>query len=157
VWAEGIGAQAAVCGGGRYDGLVELLGGPPTPGIGFGSGIERLILTLKAQGVVPPPIATPQVQVSFVSQGAAGSQAKQAAVLLVRDLRRLGMGTLLPFGDRSLKSQLKAGDRAGVRFVIILGEGELAGDFATVRDLAEGTQQPMARADLAPWLQTRLA
>jgi histidyl-tRNA synthetase len=157
VWAEGIGAQAAVCGGGRYDGLVELLGGPPTPGIGFGSGIERLILTLKAQGVVPPPVARPEVQVSYVGQGYAGRQAKQAAVILTRDLRRLGIGALLPFGDRSLKSQLKAGDRAGVRFVIILGEGELAGDFATVRDLAEGTQQPMARADLAPWLQTRLA
>jgi histidyl-tRNA synthetase len=92
-----------------------------------------------------------------VGQGEAGSQAKQAAVLLVRDLRRSGIGTLLPFGDRSLRSQLKAADRAGVRFVAILGEGELAGGFATVRDLATGTQQPVARADLALWLQQQLA
>ncbi len=157
VWAEGIGAQAAVCGGGRYDGLVELLGGPPTPGIGFGSGVERLILTLKAQGVVPPPVAMPAVQVSYVGQGEVARQAKEAAVILVRDLRRLGIGALLPFGERSLKSQLKAADRAGVRFVAILGEGELAGDFVTVRDLADGTQQPVARAGLAAWLQVRLA
>ena len=89
VWAEGIGAQAAVCGGGRYDGLVEVLGGPPTPGIGFGSGIERLILTLKAQGVLPPLLPGPEVQVSYTGKEEAGQRAKQAAVTLTRELLSL--------------------------------------------------------------------
>ncbi len=156
VWAEGIGAQAAVCGGGRYDGLIEQLGGPPTPGIGFGSGIERLILTLKAQGVTPPAIDRPQVQVSYVGQGEMGRSAKQAAVHLARQLRQAGIGALVPFGDRSLKSQLKAADRAGVRYAVIIGEGELANDQATVRDLSDGAQQTVARGELIPWLRARV-
>ncbi len=112
VWAEGIGAQAAVCGGGRYDGLIELLGGPPTPGIGFGSGVERLILTLKTQGAQPPALPSPAVQVSYTGKNEAGQQAKQAALALAAELRQAGVGALLPFGDRSLKSQL-AGRVAG--------------------------------------------
>jgi histidyl-tRNA synthetase len=156
VWAEGIGAQAAVCGGGRYDGLIELLGGPSTPGIGFGSGIERLILTLKAQGVTPPAVDRPQVQVSYIGQGALGQPAKQAAVHLTRQLRQAKIGALAPFGDRSLKSQLKAADRAGARFVVIIGEGELASGQVTVRDLSNGSQQLVANADLIRWLETRL-
>ena len=156
VWAEGIGAQAAVCGGGRYDGLVELLGGPPTPGIGFGSGIERLILTLKAQGATAPPLPRPAVQVSYIGKEEAGRQAKQAALELVRTLRAANIGALLPFGDRSLKSQLKAADKAGIRFVVIVGEGELAGGQWTVRDLTDGSQHTVARAELPAWLRNVL-
>lgn len=157
VWAEGIGAQAAVCGGGRYDGLIELLGGPPTPGIGFGSGMERLILTLKAQGVAPPPVALPWVQVSYVGKDEAGRQAKRAAIGLVRELRRTGVGALSPFGDRSLKSQLKTADKAGVAYVVIIGEGELASGQFTVRDLAAGSQEPVDATALPGWLKARLA
>lgn len=156
VWAEGIGAQAAVCGGGRYDGLVEVLGGPPTPGIGFGSGIERLILTLKAQGVLPPLLSSPEVQVSYTGKEEAGQRAKQAAVALARELRQAGVGALLPFGDRSLKSQLKSADKAGVAFVVIIGEGELESGQLTVRTLADGTQQPVAREEIVTWLKTKL-
>jgi histidyl-tRNA synthetase len=156
VWAEGIGAQAAVCGGGRYDGLVELLGGPPTPGIGFGSGMERLILTLKAQGVTPPPVDAPRVQVSYVGRDEAGRRAKAAAIGLVRELRRAGVGALLPFGDRSLKSQLKSADKAGVAYVIIIGEGELESGQFTVRDLAAGSQQAVPQAGVVAWLQQHL-
>ncbi len=152
VWAEGIGAQAAVCGGGRYDGLIELLGGPPTPGIGFGSGVERLILTLKAQGAQPPALPSPAVQVSYTGKGEAGQQAKQAAQALVRELRGAGVGALLPFGERSLKSQLKAADKAGVAHVVIVGEGELQSGQWTVRTLADGSQQTVARPALVDWL-----
>jgi histidyl-tRNA synthetase len=152
VWAEGIGAQAAVCGGGRYDGLVELLGGPPTPGIGFGSGVERLILTLKAQGAQPPALPSPTVQVSYTGKEEAGRQAKQAALALVRELRQSGVGALLPFGERSLKSQLKSADKAGVAHVVIVGEGELQSGQWTVRTLADGSQQTVARARLVDWL-----
>ena len=157
VWAEGIGAQAAVCGGGRYDGLIELLGGPPTPGIGFGSGIERQILTLKAQGIIPPPVPAPQVQVSYTGRDEIGRQAKQAAVSLVSELRRAGIGAVLPFGDRSLKSQLKSANRANVAFVVIIGEGELASGQLTVRSLADGQQQPVDRGAVVAWLQERLS
>lgn len=157
VWAEGIGAQAAVCGGGRYDGLIEVLGGPPTPGIGFGSGIERLVLTLKAQGLIPPPIASPSVQVSFVGRGEVGRQAKQAALSLVRKLRRAGVGAAFPFGDRSLKSQLKVADRADMSFVVIIGEGELERGVVTVRDLATGRQEIVSQADIMAWLQMKLS
>ncbi len=152
VWAEGIGAQAAVCGGGRYDGLIELLGGPPTPGIGFGSGVERLILTLKAQGALPPALPRPAVQVSYTGKNETGQQAKQAALSLVAELRQAGVGALLPFGDRSLKSQLKAADKAGVAHVVIIGEGELQSGQWTVRTLADGSQQSVARAALVDWL-----
>ncbi len=152
VWAEGIGAQAAVCGGGRYDGLIELLGGPPTPGIGFGSGVERLILTLKTQGAQPPALPSPTVQVSYTGKGEAGQQAKQAALALVRELRQAGVGALLPFGERSLKSQLKSADKAGVAHVVIVGEGELQSGDWTVRTLADGSQQVVARAELVQWL-----
>ncbi len=157
VWAEGIGAQAAVCGGGRYDGLIEELGGPPTPGIGFGSGVERLLLTLKAQGVTPPALPAPQVQVSYVGKGEVGQRAKSAAISLVSELRRAGVGALLPFGGRSLKSQLKSANRANVDFVVIIGEDELETGQFTVRNLAEGSQQPVDRAGLLAWLAARLA
>ncbi len=157
VWAEGIGAQAAVCGGGRYDGLVEVLGGPPTPGIGFGSGIERLILTLKAQGVLPPLLPGPEVQVSYTGKEEAGQRAKQAAVTLTRELRQAGVGALLPFGDRSLKSQLKSADKAGVAYVVIIGEGELESGQLTVRTLADGVQQTVAREELVNWLKAKLS
>ncbi len=157
VWAEGIGAQAAVCGGGRYDGLIELLGGPPTPGIGFGSGIERQILTLKAQGIVPPPLPAPRVQVSYIGRDEIGRQAKQAAVSLVSNLRAAGIGAVLPFGDRSLKSQLKSANRADAAYVVIIREGELAGGRLTVRSLADGEQQEVDRSAVVAWLQERLA
>jgi histidyl-tRNA synthetase len=152
VWAEGIGAQAAVCGGGRYDGLIELLGGPPTPGIGFGGGVERLILTLKAQGAQPPALPGPAVQVCYLAKGETGQQAKQAALALVAELRQAGVGALLPFGDRSLKSQLKSADKAGLAHVVIVGEGELQSGDWTVRTLADGSQQTVARAGLVDWL-----
>lgn len=152
VWAEGIGAQAAICGGGRYDGLIELLGGPPTPGIGFGSGVERLIATLKEQQVPPPALLRPTVQVCFIGKGEAGQPARLAALELVRELRQAGVGALFPFGDSSLKSQLRAADKAGVAYAVIVGEGELQSGQWTVRSLADSSQQTVARAGLVQWL-----
>jgi histidyl-tRNA synthetase len=151
VWAEGIGAQAAVCGGGRYDGLIEELGGPPTPGIGFGMGIERVILSLKAQGILPPPLIAPQVQVSPL-----GDAARVAGMKLVRELRTAGIGALLAFGKRSLKSQLRSADKAQVAFALILGDQELADQTVVVRDLAAGQQTTVAAAEVIPWLAERL-
>jgi histidyl-tRNA synthetase len=152
IWAQGIGAQAAVCGGGRYDGLVAELGGPPTPGIGFGMGIERVILSLKEQGIQPPPLPAPDVQVSPL-----GEAARIPAARLTRALRAAGIGALVAFGGRSLKSQLKSADRAGLRYVLILGDDELARDVLVVRDMASSEQTSVAQADIVPWLQARLA
>jgi histidyl-tRNA synthetase len=152
VWAEGIGAQAAICGGGRYDGLIELLGGPPTPGIGFGSGVERLIATLQEQQIKPPALPKPGVQVCYLAKGASGQQAKQAALALAAELRQAGVGALLPFGDGSLKSQLRAADKAGAAYVVIVGEGELESGQWTVRSMADSSQQTVARNALVEWL-----
>ncbi|MBP6806357.1 MAG: histidine--tRNA ligase, partial [Chloroflexi bacterium] len=90
VWAEGIGAQAAVCGGGRYDGLAEAIGGPSTPGVGFGSGIERIILGLQEQGIEAPKTPQPTVLVAHF-----GGETKKTAVTLTYQLRAAGIGTRL--------------------------------------------------------------
>jgi histidyl-tRNA synthetase len=149
MWAQGIGAQAAVCGGGRYDGLIEELGGPPTPGIGFGMGIERVILSLKEQGIQPPALPAPRVQVSPL-----GEAARVLAIKLVRDLRAAGIGALLAFGSRSLKSQLKSADKANVAYTLILGEQELAAGTVVARDMASSQQTSVALADVVGWLQS---
>jgi len=152
VWAEGIGAQAAVCGGGRYDRLIEELGGPPTPGIGFGMGIERVIASLKQQEVQPPSLPAPRVQVSPL-----GEEARVAAIKLVRQLREAGIGALLAFGNRSLKSQLKGADKAHIEYALILGEQELAQGTILVREMATSQQMPVNHGEILNWLRARLA
>jgi histidyl-tRNA synthetase len=151
IWAERIGAQAALFGGGRYDGLIEELGGPPTPGIGFGMGIERVILSLKEQGIQPPALPAPRVQVSPLGQAA-----RIPAARLVSDLRKAEVGALLAFGGRSLKSQLKAADKAGVAYTLILGDDELAKGVVVARDMSSGEQTAVPAAEIVSWLKARL-
>lgn len=151
VWAEGIGAQAAVCGGGRYDGLIEELGGPPTPGIGFAMGIERVIASLKQQGIVPPALPMPRVQISPL-----GEAARMPAIRLVNDLRAAGIGVLLAFGSRSLKSQLKSADKAGITFTLIIGDQELADGVALARDMASSQQETIPLAGVVDWLRAKV-
>jgi histidyl-tRNA synthetase len=141
-----------VCGGGRYDRLIEELGGPPTPGIGFGMGIERVIASLKAQGVQPPPLPAPRVQVSPL-----GEAARAAGIKLARDLRDAGIGAVMAFGGRSLKSQLKSADKAGVRYALIIGESELAEGKVLAREMATSEQAPVPLDEIAAWLRGRLA
>ncbi|MBN1934971.1 MAG: histidine--tRNA ligase [Anaerolineae bacterium] len=147
-WSEGIGAQAAVCGGGRYDGLIELLGGPPTPGIGFGSGIERIILTMKAQGIAVPALPQPGVLIAPL-----GSEAKRRAVKLLADLRAADIAAALSFGDRSLKAQLRAAGKQNMRHVIVLGEDEMCSAQAVVKDMGSGEQQTVPLENLVSWIQ----
>ncbi len=151
VWAAGIGAQAAVCGGGRYDGLAELLGGPPTPGVGFGSGLERIILALKQMGVAAPPLPVPPVYVAHL-----GAQAKREALRLTDALRRDGVGVWLAFGERGLKSQLREAGKRGAHYAVILGEEELAAGKAAVRDMQAGEQVDVELAGLVEWLKARI-
>ena len=150
IWAEGIGSQGAVCGGGRYDGLIEELGGKPTPGVGFAMGTERIILTLKEQGIKPPALPSPQVQISPL-----GDAARVPAAKLAHELRLAGIGALLAFGGRSLKSQLKSANKAGIGIILILGEGELAAGAVVARDMQSSEQITVPLAEITQWLQER--
>jgi len=151
VWGQELGAQNALCGGGRYDGLVQSVGGPSTPGVGVGIGIERIVLSLRAQGIEPPPIVGPQVMALH-----RGADAKIAAVQLVSQLRQARIPSLLAFGSRSFKAQFKSANRAGVRFAIILGEDELARGVATIRDMDSGEQTEVELSKVVGWLSQRI-
>jgi histidyl-tRNA synthetase len=136
VWPPVVGAQSTIGGGGRYDGLAELLGGRPTPGVGFATGIERIILELKDQRVPVPPRSGPRVFCTYQTEGG-----KAQALRLVEDLRQHGIRADLAFGDRKLGKQLSAADRAGAEFALILGEQELAMGTVTLKDLRDGGDQ----------------
>jgi histidyl-tRNA synthetase len=143
-------AQNAVGGGGRYDGLVEALGGSPTPGIGFGIGIERLLLACDAEGVFPVGPRPPDAFVVDVTGGAAARD-------LCAVLRRAGLGAVRAYDGRSLKAQLKQADRSGARVALIVGPEEIAVDIITARPLRrEGPQVAVPRESVVQWLQTHL-
>jgi histidyl-tRNA synthetase len=127
-------AHNAVGGGGRYDGLAEALGGPPTPGIGFGIGIERLLLACDAEGCFG---AAPRPPDAFVVDLTGGDSARD----LVAELRVAGLTALRAYDDRSLKAQLKLADRSGAAFALIVGPDESATGTVTVRPLREGSDQ----------------
>jgi len=151
VWAAGIGAQAAVCGGGRYDGLIELLGGPPTPGVGVAVGLERIILVMNDLGVPVPARPAPEVFLAHL-----GPVAGQRALQLADQLRGQGVGAWLSFGQRGLRSQLREAGKRSAHYVVILGDDELARGVGSVKDMREGTQAEVSLDDLAEWLQARL-
>lgn len=131
-------AQGTICGGGRYNGLVESLGGPPTPGMGFGMGIERMLLAADGEGVFPTPEDRVEVFVVDVVGGAAARD-------LTTELRRAGVRADRAFDDRSMKSQMKQADKSGARLVLIVGEDEAAADEVTVRDLSTHEQRRVPR------------
>jgi histidyl-tRNA synthetase len=144
-------AQSTVGGGGRYDGLVESLGGPATPGIGFGSGIERVLLTCDAEGVFGAPPAALDV---FVVDTAGGDAGRDLSV----ELRRAGLSADRGYDGRSMKSQMKTADRSGARLVAIVGTDELAAGTVTLRDMTgDRTQRTVARADLVAEVRSALA
>lgn len=149
LWADGIGAQAAVFGGGRYN-LTPELGGHSVPSVGFGSGIERIILGLKAMGVEPPPEPEATVLVAHF-----GGETKRAAFKLADDLRRAGVATQIAFarGKRSMKSQMREANKRGVRFVLILGESEMANGQVMARPMSGGDQVLVAQSELPDWLK----
>lgn len=151
VWAEGIGAQAAICGGGRYDGLAEELGGEPTPGVGFAAGLDRTVMVMKAQGIEVPSLSAPQVSLVYL-----GQEAKEAALELLASLRGGGIGATCAFGDRSLKAQMRAADSQGIAYTLIIGRRELEDGQVTVRDMLRSEQQPIAMEEAVDWLRERL-
>jgi histidyl-tRNA synthetase len=137
-------AQSTLGGGGRYDGLIELLGGPPTPGMGFGSGIERMILEMAKCEVAMPAQPAPAVYLVHRGEGS-----HRAAAAVAADLRGAGLGVVVGEGDRSMKAQFRAADASGARVAVVLGESEINSASAVVKDLRRGTDQvTVARRDL---------
>ncbi len=141
--AGGLGAQAAVGGGGRYDALVETLGGKPTPGVGFGMGMERLLLALEAQG--DSGLVAPRPLVWIVAQSDA---AKGEAFALLRELRGAGIAADSDFTGRNTKGQFKLADRAGATQCLILGDRELEAGTVALKDMSTGEQREVSRGQL---------
>ncbi|MGH2661694.1 MAG: histidine--tRNA ligase [Actinomycetota bacterium] len=139
--------QSTLCGGGRYDGLAEVLGGEHTPGIGFGLGLERVLLALERERVPLPEIEAPVFVVAI------GDEARRESRALLRELRDAGVAADASLEDRPLKAQLRMADRSEARYAAILGEQELQDGVVTVRNLADGTQQRVKRTELVPWLR----
>ena len=139
-------SQNAIGGGGRYDHLVEEMGGPQTPSIGFGAGIERILLACEAENVLPPPTARVEVFVVVAAETA-------DAVTLVADLREHGFASDRSYGGRSLKRQMAAANASGAAWTVILGEKEATRGMVAVKNMASGEQCEVSREQLVAWLQ----
>ena len=136
------GTQSTICGGGRYDGLIQQLGGRPTPGIGFGSGIERLALNLKRSEIAVADEPAPHYLVAHV-----GEAARVAALDLAARIRRAGVGAMLSNGTRALRGQMRQANALGIPYVAILGDDEIERGEVVLRDMASSTQETKPLAD----------
>lgn len=137
------GAQSALGGGGRYDDLIEELGGRPTPAIGFAAGMERIVLNMKRQGVSPYLSQIFKVFVAYL-----GDEAKAEAIRLTAELRRAGIAVFSSFGDRSLKAQLRQANTFGIPHTIIIGEEEVKAGMVVLRDMEKGEQETFKRGEI---------
>ena len=133
--ADGIGAQSTVCGGGRYDGLVESLGGPKLSGIGFGMGITRLILAMKELGIADVAVPTPDLYIA-----ALGERATVEALAITERLRREGRYVECDIVGRSLKAQMKYANKIGAKYTLIIGDSEIDAGTAQLKNMADGSQ-----------------
>jgi histidyl-tRNA synthetase len=140
--AQGLGAQDAVCGGGRYDGLVELLGGPPTKATGFAIGEDRLILSLQESGKAQTPPGR-DVYIAWM-----GERAYATAIRAARDLRNAGFSVELPPTEQKFGKALGQADRLGAKYALILGENEVSEGLWTLKTLADGAQKKFTAPDL---------
>lgn len=141
--------KLALNGAGRYDGLAEILGGPPTPGIGFGAGIERIMLEMKKQGIVPPTEERAGTFVVFLDRTV---ELKEAAVQLVAGLRHAGMRAEMSYGNRSPKGQMKQIAQMGATYAVFLSEEGRVGNFVMVKDQRTAVQVQVPRDKLMAYL-----
>jgi histidyl-tRNA synthetase len=141
----------ALCGGGRYDGLVEELGGPPTPAVGFALGVERLLLALGERGVEAPAQA-PEVFVACAAE-----ELRQEAFRTAMAWRGQGVAAEVDLLGRSFRAQMRHADRLGARFVAVVGRSEVERGTVTVRDMGAGTQEEVEAAGAVAYLRQRLA
>jgi histidyl-tRNA synthetase len=147
ITARGLGSQNAVCGGGRYDGLVELLGGPPTKGIGFAIGEDRLILSLQEGGKVPAAQG-PDVFIAWMGQNAYAT-----AIRAAKTLRNSGFRVELPATELKFGKALERASKLGSRFALILGDNEIQSGEWTLKNLANAEQQKLTEQALLEYLQ----
>ena len=134
--SDDLGAQSTVCGGGRYDHLVEEVGGPYTPGVGFGMGLERLLLILEAKGIEIPKPSDCDVFIATL-----GDRARLEGLKLADSLRAKGSRVLTDVMGRGLKAQLKYADRSGAGYTVVIGDDELDKGVVTLRDMINSTQK----------------
>ena len=142
------GAQNTLGAGGRYDDLIEELGGRPTPALGFAAGIERIIVNLKKQNQNVPPSPDPLVYIAFL-----GDEARNRALKLAGDLRREGLSVIQSLGSKSLKSQLRQANTLGARYTAILGEEEIQAGIVQLREMGTSRQQALPLTQLAEVLK----
>ncbi|MET9481358.1 histidine--tRNA ligase [Streptomyces sp. NPDC006638] len=148
---DGLGAQSAVGGGGRYDGLSEMIGGPALPSVGWALGVDRTVLALEAEGItlaLPAPVTVYAV--------ALGDEARRLLFAVVTDLRRAGIAADFSYGERGLKGHMKNANRSGARFTIVAGERDLAEGVAQLKDMESGEQVPVAVDALVAEIGSRL-
>ncbi|MBX0315042.1 histidine--tRNA ligase [Planococcus glaciei] len=142
--AEGFGAITTLCGGGRYNGLVEDLGGPESPGIGFAMSIERLLLALEMEKVEIGQSQNLEVYVIAMDDAS-----KKKAFGIIKELRSNGISADMDYTGRKLKAQMKSADRKGAAYVIVMGETEMASGQVALKEMATGEQQTVAFAEIA--------
>jgi histidyl-tRNA synthetase len=157
ITAPGLGAQNAVCGGGRYDGLVELLGGSPTKGIGFAIGTDRLILSLQERAQQSAPLQSKPTTLGLdVFIAWMGAAAQPAAVKIGRTLRDAGFSVEVPAEEIKFKKSIGLADKLGARFALIIGENELREGKYALKRLTDGHQESFIEADLLEHLKSSM-
>ncbi|MFD7067421.1 histidine--tRNA ligase [Streptomyces sp. NPDC059913] len=148
---NGLGSQSAVGGGGRYDGLSEMIGGPALPSVGWALGVDRTVLALEAEGVeLELPATTSVFAVPL------GEEARRVLFGVVTQLRRDGVAADFAYGNRGLKGAMKSANRSGARFTVVAGERDLAEGVVQLKDMESGEQTPVALAEVAGEIRGRL-
>ena len=145
-----IGAQGTVCAGGRYDGLIEELGGNPMPAVGFAAGIERLLIVMEQTGAHIPEPAKPTVYLAGMD-----SECRKKAFELAISLRKAGIFAEIDHMERSVKAQFKYADKLGAKYVAVIGGNELAGGVMNVKDMSNGTSEQVAFQDVLAYFQKK--
>jgi histidyl-tRNA synthetase len=138
-----LGAQSGIGGGGRYDGLMEILGGQSLSGIGFGLGVDRALLAAQAEGLIKEDQFTSDLFIIPL-----GDNQKSDALLLATQLRAAGIRTEIAFGDRALKGAMKAADKSGSRYVVIIGDSEVASGIVELKRMSDGTTTSVKISEL---------
>ncbi|MBL1096545.1 histidine--tRNA ligase [Streptomyces coffeae] len=149
---DGLGSQSAVGGGGRYDGLSEMIGGPALPSVGWALGVDRTVLALEAEGIaLDLPEATSVFAVPL------GEEARKILFGVVAELRAAGIATDFAYGGKGLKAAMKAANRSGARYAIVAGERDFAEGVVQLKDMESGEQTPVPLDKVVPTLRTKLA
>lgn len=146
-----LGSQSAICGGGRYDGLVEEIGGPTTPGIGFAVGMERLLLALESQHLIPEPKETKHIYIAAI-----GKEAMNLGIRLQKELRDKEIRAEIDLQEKSLKGQMKYAGKTNASMTIIIGESELADGIVQIKDMNTSIQQKINIAQASSYIEEHL-